>query len=141
MCSASGSAIVPGLRTSWSPYLSYCVPLVCVSNFPGGSAVWRFYKQTNKHTNKQSIKQTNYQTNKACRSLVVGPHLSSSEIDWLFVEIGTVSRGTFMCDVRCTAHTGYPCDSGATCTMIGHSASRGVKYLYVGLDSTIFLSG
>ena len=94
MCSAGGSAIVPGPQTSRSPYSSYCAPLVCVSNFPGGSALWRFYKQTNKHTNKQSIKQTNNQTNKVCRPIVAGPHLSSCQgwhcIDWsrLFFEIG-----------------------------------------------------
>ena len=41
-----GNAIVP--ETSRSPY--YCAPLVCVLNFSGGLAAWRFYKQTNEQS-------------------------------------------------------------------------------------------
>jgi len=62
--------------------------------------------------------------------------------DWF---LQTVSRGSFMCEVRCTVQTGYPGDSlgiyGVACAIIWHWASGGGQYLNVRLDCTIFLSG
>jgi len=48
------SAVRFVLGASRSP--QYCAPLICVLNFSGGLAVWRFHKQTNKKTKQKRKK-------------------------------------------------------------------------------------